>query len=206
MRTLIVPGWYGSGPGHWQNWWLGADEESRLVEQADWAHPSVDAWVAVAARAVQERPGSVLVSHSLGAALIAHLAQRHPGLPIAGALIVAPADVDDRSWTSPELASFAPLPMRRLGFRSIVVASRNDPYISFDRATALASHWGAEVIDAGNAGHINADSGFGPWPEGRLLAERIAEGRGNDDLEGELVPTAGGRHPQKRHVFTEHIG
>lgn len=188
MSNLIVPGWYGSGPGHWQTWWLAIDPEARLVEQSDWDHPSLDAWLAAAARAVEDNPGSVLVTHSLGGSLIAHLARRYPGLPIAGALIVAPADVDDRSWTSPALASFAPVPTRRLGFRSIVVASRNDPYVTFERASFLAGNWGADLVDAGNAGHINADSGFGPWPEGRILAERIADGRSHDDFEGDLVP------------------
>lgn len=205
MRTLIIPGWYGSGPGHWQSWWLATDQEARLVEQADWAHPSVDSWVKAAARAAEDRPGSVLVSHSLGGALVAHLAQRYPGLPIAGALIVAPADVDDRSWTSPELASFAPVPTRRLGFRSIVVASRNDPYVSFARASALAAHWGAEIVDAGDAGHINADSGFGPWPEGRSLAERIAHGRGPENLAGEFVPAPPARE-RREHAFAEDLG
>lgn len=189
MRTLIIPGWYGSGPGHWQAWWLAVDPDAVLVEQADWVHPSVDAWVAVAARAVEKHPGSVLVSHSLGGAVIAHLAQRHPRLPVAGALIVAPADVDDRTWTSPELASFAPLPTRRLGFRSIVVASRNDPYVSFARAADLSTRWGAELVDAGRAGHMNADSGFGPWPQGRILAERIVAHRSHEDVAGGLVPT-----------------
>lgn len=206
MTTLIVPGWYGSGPGHWQRWWLDIEPEALLVEQADWDHPSLDAWLAAAVRAVEANPGAVLVSHSLGGALVAHLAQRHPGLPIAGALIVAPADVDDRSWTSPELASFAPVPARRLGFRSIVVASRNDPYVSFARATALAAQWGAEVVNAGNAGHINADSGFGPWPEGRILAERIADGRGHDDVEGELVPIPPRAHRAARPAFADHPG
>ncbi|MGE0458371.1 MAG: RBBP9/YdeN family alpha/beta hydrolase [Bauldia sp.] len=175
MQTLIIPGWYGSGPDHWQSWWLATDREAALVAQDDWAHPSLDSWVASAARAIAAAPDSVLVAHSLGVALVAHLAARLPHLPIAGALLVSPADVDDRSWTSPELGGFAPLPTRRLPFPSVVVASRNDPYVTFGRALELSEAWGSELVDVGLAGHINADSGFGPWPEGRRLARRILD-------------------------------
>lgn len=181
MQTLIVPGWYGSGPLHWQTWWLATDPEARLVKQADWDHPSLDAWVATAARAVAAAPGSILVGHSLGAALIVHLATRLPQLPIGGALLVSPADVDDLTWTSAELASFAPLPTRQLAFPSIVVASRNDPYLDFDRALALAGSWGSELVDVGEAGHVNADSGFGAWPDGKRLARRLLDRAASED-------------------------
>ncbi|MFB2608362.1 alpha/beta hydrolase, partial [Rhizobium phaseoli] len=29
--------------------------------------------------------------------------------------------------------------------------------------------WGSFLVDAGEAGHINADSGHGPWPEGTMV-------------------------------------
>jgi hypothetical protein len=36
--------------------------------------------------------------------------------------------------------------------------------------------WGSPLVDAGDLGHINADSGIGEWPEGvRLLASLIRE-------------------------------
>ena len=49
-----------------------------------------------------------------------------------------------------------------------MVASRTDPWAAFDDSKALASDWGAELVDAGEAGRIDADSGFGPWPDGLL--------------------------------------
>jgi len=48
------------------------------------------------------------------------------------------------------------------------VASRNDPFCSFDVVEDIAAAWGSLFIDAGEAGHINAESGHGPWPEGPL--------------------------------------
>jgi predicted alpha/beta hydrolase family esterase len=47
------------------------------------------------------------------------------------------------------------------------VASRNDPFCRWPRAEQLARDWGAELIDLGEAGHINADSGLGDWPQGQ---------------------------------------
>lgn len=186
MQTLIIPGWYGSGPEHWQSWWLRTDREASLVAQDDWAHPSLDAWLASAARAIAARPDSLLVAHSLGVALAVHLANRLPHLPIAGALLVSPADVDDPSWTSPELAGFAPMPTRKLPFPSIVVASRNDPYVRFGRAIELAHAWGAELVDLGEAGHINGDAGYGPWPEGLRLGRRVLDRAASEERTPEI--------------------
>ena len=42
--TLIIPGLGGSGPGHWQDWWLRNDPNAVLVEQANWRRPSPEAW------------------------------------------------------------------------------------------------------------------------------------------------------------------
>jgi predicted alpha/beta hydrolase family esterase len=44
MRTLIVPGLNGSGPGHWQTLW----EEKygyKRVEQRDWEKPDLLEWI-----------------------------------------------------------------------------------------------------------------------------------------------------------------
>ena len=80
----------------------------------------------------------------------------------------------ERPKAPPILRPFAPIPMDALPFPSILVASRNDPYIQWERAVMLANAWGARLHDAGNAGHINTDAGYGPWPEGeRLLAQLI---------------------------------
>jgi hypothetical protein len=48
------------------------------------------------------------------------------------------------------------------------VGSRNDPYCSHAKAQALAQAWGAQWVDLGDAGHINADSGLSDWPAGRV--------------------------------------
>ena len=50
--------------------------------------------------------------------------------------------------------------------KRLVVASTNDPWMSFRRAAEWADNWGAELINLGAAGHINVNSGYGSWPQG----------------------------------------
>ena len=55
----------------------------------------------------------------------------------------------------------------RLPFPSVVIASTDDEYVSLDRARLFAGAWGSAFDVIGAAGHINAASGYGPWPDGR---------------------------------------
>ena len=90
---------------------------------------------------------------------------------VAGALLVAPTDPE--SPTASEFSrSFRPAPMRRLPFPSILVASATDPYLSLERARQFANAWGSRFVEIGDAGHVNAAAGFGPWP---LAQELVAE-------------------------------
>jgi predicted alpha/beta hydrolase family esterase len=173
MTTLIIPGYRGSEKGHWQRQWLLEDETSRLIEQDDWDHPVLSQWLHVLEAALAETPGAILVAHSLGSVLVAHLAGRPSAAHVAGAIMVAPADAERMASYDPQFQSFAPLPRHKLGFPSIVAASRNDPYMSFNKARALAEVWGSGFVDMKNAGHINIESGFGSWPDGHILAESL---------------------------------
>jgi predicted alpha/beta hydrolase family esterase len=178
--VLVLPGWTSSGPEHWQSRWEHEHPGWRRVEQADWEHPEPVAWLATLDAAVAEAQRStgrapILVAHSLGALLVAAWVESRPaGVAAAGALLVAPPDVEHPD-TPPELTPFAPMPRARLPFPSVLAASRDDPYLSWARAEVFAAAWGATLHDCGLAGHINAASGHGPWPEGeRLLAALLA--------------------------------
>lgn len=182
MRTsdvdiLIVPGWSGSGPDHWQSRWERTLKTARRVDQKDWYAPDREAWVGriIDAAVASNRP-VVLVAHSLGVAAVAHVAERIPKGFLQGAFLVAPADVDSASaWPETEgmtldasTSGFAPLPRIAFPFPSLIIASSNDPYCSLDRAKALAGDWGSTLVEAGDVGHINTESGHGPWPDGVL--------------------------------------
>lgn len=174
MTVLFFQGLAGSGPGHWQRHWVEALDEARFVEQRDFDRPDLDDWLARAVAAIEAAPDAVLVGHSLGAVLIAHLAARRPDLPVRGALLVAPADVEEAAARAPAIAGFGPLPQAALPFPAIVVGSRNDPYMRWERTRRFASLWDAKLIDLGNTGHINVASGHGLWPEGRLFVDLLA--------------------------------
>lgn len=182
MRTsdvdiLIVPGWSSSGPDHWQSRWQRSLTTARRVEQDDWLTPVRDRWVErIAAEVARATRPPVLVAHSLGCAAVVHAARKLPRGLVAGAYLVAPADVDNASlWPmtagytfEATHGGFAPLPTEPLPFPALVVASADDPYCILARARSLAQSWGAGFVDAGNCGHINVASGHGPWPEGLL--------------------------------------
>jgi uncharacterized protein len=173
---LIVPGLGGSGPEHWQTHWERSYPRVQRVEQADWNRPVRADWLSRLTHALRDAPGAILVGHSLGCALIAHLAWRRPDLAIGGALLVAPADVDDDNRIPRDVRDFAPMPLARLPFRAVVVASTNDPYMGLERARTLAQAWGTRFVNAGACGHINVAAGFGPWPAGEeLLADLMRE-------------------------------
>lgn len=174
---LIIPGLGGSGPHHWQTYLERSFPGASRIQQDDWDRPDRDAWIERAVSAVEAAPGAVLVAHSLGCAVVAHAVAARPELPVAAALLVAPADVDREHGPADGLRGFAPMPCAPLPFRSVVVASADDPYMTLARARALADDWGAEFVDAGALGHINVDAGFGPWPDGERMLRRLITSR-----------------------------
>ncbi|HEV7437795.1 MAG TPA: alpha/beta hydrolase [Pseudorhizobium sp.] len=166
---LIIPGYTNSGPDHWQSRWEAKLSSARRVEQAEWSKPVREDWVARVAEEVNAstRP-VVLVAHSLGIPSAIHAIpsfQRQ----IAGAFFVAPPEVDNPAIRPRHLMSFGPYPRDPLPFPTLTIASRNDPFGSFEHADEIANAWGSPLIDAGEAGHINAEAGFGPWPEGTMV-------------------------------------
>lgn len=166
---LIIPGYTNSGPDHWQSRWQKKLSTARRVEQSEWSKPVREDWTAAVAAAVNDahRP-PVLVGHSLGVATAIQAIPRFEK-KVAGAFFVAPPDVANASVRPKHLMTFGPYPRDPLPFPSIVIASRNDPFCGFDVAEDIAGAWGSLFIDAGEAGHLNAESGHGPWPEGTLV-------------------------------------
>lgn len=165
---LIIPGYLDSGPEHWQSRWEKKLSTARRVVQRDWAHPERVEWVETIRREIlaSTRP-AVLVAHSLGAIAALHAAQQLRE-KIAGAFLVAPPSEEVIRELPAVDPAFLPIPRTRLPFPAIVVGGNNDPYADLLFARRLAADIGADFIDAGAAGHINVDSGHGPWPEGLL--------------------------------------
>jgi predicted alpha/beta hydrolase family esterase len=174
MRTseadiLIVPGLGDSGPDHWQSRWQSRLSTAQRVDQGDWNNPVMTDWTARIVRAVAacSRP-VVIVAHSLGALAVAHAAGELDRARVAGAFLVAPPSERAVAGIDEIDAAFYPAPRATLPFRALLVASRSDPFASFPESEEMAAAWGAALVDAGDSGHINAESGHGPWPEGLM--------------------------------------
>ena len=157
------------GPDHWQSWLENVLPDTGRVVQSNWEQPCLSDWAARVREEIDAQGEPVwVVAHSFGclAAVTAGLVR---GERIRGALLVAPADPDH--FSEP-----AALLEERLAFPSVVVASENDPWIATNVARHWARHWGSDFVNVGAAGHINVDSGHGPWPEVLQLLERLRVG------------------------------
>jgi predicted alpha/beta hydrolase family esterase len=164
---LIMPGINNSGPDHWQSRWQAKLSTARRVVQRDWDSPSHESWVETIEREVARctRP-VVCVTHSLGGVALIFAAPRIAD-NVAGAFIVAPPSEGAMRERGADPA-LLPFPRRPLPFPSLFVASRDDPYATLEYSRQLALDLGSQFIDAGAAGHINVESGHGPWPEGSI--------------------------------------
>ena len=173
--VIVLPGYLDSGPEHWQTLWCNAHPEYVRIQGLDWLHPHADDWIGALDAAVRDRKQStVIVAHSLGVLTTAMWGQiARPG--VVGALLVTPPDSEAPIFPD-EIVGYQPMPRGRLAFPSTLVASHNDPWMSFDRAADFARAWGSTLVDAGMVGHLNVDSGFGPWNAGELLLAGVREG------------------------------
>ena len=171
VRIVMVPGWHNSGPAHWQTRWEQRLPQAERVQQQDWEAPERGAWVAQLARTITARPGPVvLVAHSLGCITSVHLPAA-VAARVQAALLVAPAN----PLRVAALEGFAPVPRTALPYPSVVVGSDNDPYCPLDLVQQYADAWGSELVRMTGAGHINADSGHGTWPEGWEILQGVLQ-------------------------------
>jgi len=168
---IVVPGWRDSGPGHWQSLWAERLPNAQRVVQDDWMTPTRSAWVGTLEKTVLEAPHPVvIVAHSLGCIATTHM-KPEVAARVRGALLVAPADPERRAI----LSDFAPVPYGALPYRSILVASSNDPYCPVRLAGAYARAWGSEFVRLQHAGHINVESGHGEWALGWALLQSLVD-------------------------------
>ncbi len=173
MRTsdvaiIIVPGLGGGSEDHWYSRWEHKLPTASRVVQEDWHHPNLAGWTQrlVAAVEAADKP-IVLVGHGCGVIAITHAADAIAERVVGAFLVAAPSASALRAMEEVEPA-FAEVPRTMLPFPAVLIASRDDPHGSWEESEALAKAWHVELIDAGQSGHLNDDSGHGPWPEGLM--------------------------------------
>ena len=173
---LLVPGLGDSSDGHWQNHWLEHFPNAKKVTQNDWHQPKLNEWLLELNNTIEQTEGPIiLVAHSLAVILVAHWSQKYFIPNVIGALLVAPADVDSRTHTPPETWNFAPIPVTKLKFPSILITSNDDPYINAQRAEFLAEKWKSKYLNIGNKGHLNAASQLGLWKDGQEILDELIQ-------------------------------
>lgn len=171
LTMILVPGLRDSDDEHWQSCWEQRFPFWQRIRQKEWYQADLDRWVLAIRRELSAcTQPAILVGHSFGALASCYVVQQKME-GIVGVMLVAPAEpmrfeIEDR--IRPDL----------LTVPSLAFASHNDPLMTFSRAKYWAKAWGSELVDVGEGGHINAESGFGPWEYGlqRLaeFAEKIA--------------------------------
>lgn len=96
---------------------------------------------------------------------------------VGGAFLVSPQDIDylikEEGELSQLLGSFTSMPKEALLFKFVVIASSKGPYSTIDSSLSLSKAWKASFVNIGEHGHISAESGHGPWPEGRQLLKNF---------------------------------
>ena len=169
VRVLVIPGLRGSGPAHWQSWLQSHFRRAVRVEQDDWDSADLETWATRIGETLAAEPAGpwVAVAHSFGCLALAQYVLSTCGRTahgVRGALLVAPAD--------PGRFALDDLPLRqRLRVPATLLASDTDPWMSAQRAESFAQAWGSGFVNLGDAGHINADAGFGPLPAAKKLTE-----------------------------------
>jgi uncharacterized protein len=168
---VLVPGRYNSSELHWQSIWERELPIWKRISQRNWDDGDIRRWTGSLRRLLAQsaRP-AVLVGHSLGALASCCIAAESPAAVVA-LMLVAPAE-------PAKFHAEEEVPVRLLPVPSVLVASHNDPFMSFPRAEHWASIWGSELVDLGDAGHINVEAGFGSWGFGKDVLRALVERAG----------------------------
>ena len=190
---LILHGYLGSGPEHWQSWLAGrlreAGERVAYPDLPEPEMPSLSAWRAALAVQLGTLHGELtVIAHSLGCILWLH----HCSAPVtAGAraahvLLVAPPSL---AGAPPELAPFFPVPLEHAHVavaapETRLVCAPDDPYCPENAAVLYGEPLRLQVDVLSGGGHVNVESGYGPWPAAEswcygasaITSSRIAPG------------------------------
>ncbi|KKU80169.1 MAG: hypothetical protein UY05_C0012G0007 [Candidatus Peregrinibacteria bacterium GW2011_GWA2_47_7] len=164
---------------HWQSIWLKKYPNVIKVSQKNWTYADKKEWTKNLNEYIEKQKDKeiILIGHSVACATIVHWSNDYfskISAKIKGALLVGPTDLDLVN-TITEMNNMWPMPLLPLKFKSILVVSDNDSWVSLDRAKYFAKCWGSELVNAGSHKHINVDAGFGEWPEGEKLLQKLME-------------------------------
>lgn len=166
-KILLLHGWGGSDFPHWQSWLAGELVKKygcvNFLHFSDYDKPKLAVWREELKRALKDFQPDIVICHSLANILWFHLCNEEELLKVKKLYLVAPPSLKCKVE---ELSEFFPLhvPKNLYAEETLLITSTNDPYLSEEEAKILQKDLDVEMKVLQNAGHINADSGFGEWP------------------------------------------
>jgi uncharacterized protein len=190
---LILHGYEGSGPEHWQSWLAdrlrGAGERVAYPDLPAPHTPALPAWrAALRAELRMLRGELIVIAHSLACILWLH----HCDAPVIGdaraarVLLVAPPSL---AGAPAAIRSFFPVPLDRervaaAAAETLLACAPDDPYCPEDAAVLYGERLALATEVLPGAGHVNVESGYGPWPAAEawcygasaITSSRIAPG------------------------------
>ena len=175
MATILI--FHGIGGNPNENWfpWIAAEltKAGHAVKVPNFPHadhPELREWTEYFE---QYKPllnaETILVGHSLGSAFALRLLERSLQ-PILATFLVAPVWSVMGNKFDPLMTSFTAPPyhwekIRKNAGKVHVINADNDPYITLEKAQALAENLGRSVTLIRNGGHFNATAGFTEFPQ-----------------------------------------
>ena len=190
-KTLILHGWGGSDAPHWQAELaseIAKDYGTVSFPLLDNCHfPSKNRWLKQVKKLLEEFKPDTVVCHSLAntlwfwlcqemteslelEALATNTTRLKPSTPefieainnIERLFMVSPPSL---STTEATIKTFFPceIPTNCYAKHIELIVSDSDPWIKLDEAESMAKMIGANYTVVKDAGHINADSGYGKW-------------------------------------------
>ena len=170
---FIVPGIGNSGEDHWQTYFESLGDNFVRINQLNWDTPNCNDWTEIIENNIAgyDANNTVLIGHSLGCIAITYWAKRYKK-NIKAAMLVAPSDTEAPKYTFAS-TGFSPVLMDKIPFKTVLVTSANDPWVSLERAALFAKNWNSALINIGDAGHINASSGHKEWEQGLQILKSL---------------------------------
>lgn len=172
IHTLIVPGVGGSDENHWQSWLQRQVMPCSRVQQDDWNFPLLSDWIHRFVEKISQIDAPVqIVAHSFGCLTSVAALHQHSEIAqkVKQLVLVAPANPSrfgENGFARLSLTDYSfYFHQIKISVPTKMLISENDPWLGFEDAKKLAKSWGVKPINLGQVGHINVDSGFGPFPE-----------------------------------------
>lgn len=171
-QFLLLHGYTGSGPQHWQRWLAerlarrGSDVRFPALPNPD--SPRLENWVSTLESELAEvDPARVVVlAHSCGSLLWLHYVAGATRQLASRVLLVSPPGP---RWREPSVDGFIPVPLDSRGLHTAAVDTRmvaavDDPYCTKADLIDYARSLGIELDLLPFGAHLNTEAGFGPWP------------------------------------------